>query len=543
MDIEIPYPNDRGMRYRLLEILPGALSWFILFLPFILSLINPFLTVFFILGYLLLWVTKSIGLDVRALQGYRMIKQHISFPWNQMLVELESGECNREEAPKWHHSNILRINATPVPIKPNNIYHAIIIATYNESREVLEPTIQSVINSEYDLKRVILVIAYEERGGVEVEQQANLLVSEYKKFFNEAIAVKHPKDIPGEVVGKGGNITYAGKELEKYVTRQKIDPINVIVTTLDADNRPHRQYLAALSYMYSVCYDPARISFQPVPMFTNNIWDAPAPMRVIATGNTFWMTVSSMRTHVLRNFSSHAQSLKTLIDTNFWSVRTIVEDGHQFWRTYFRYDGHHEVFPIYIPIYQDAVLAKGYLRTLKAQFIQLRRWAWGASDIAYVIETGFYKENKVSKPDLFFKTLQLIEGHVSWATAPLLLAFSAFIPAIFNPQSYAANQLPIMVSRIQTIALTGIFVTLLFSLKTLPPKPERYKRHRTLLMIVQWVYLPVTTIVYNSLSALYSQTRLMFGRYIDKFDVTEKAVVVGDSAGTKVVTPLKIKKD
>jgi hypothetical protein len=36
--------------------------------------------------------------------------------------------------------------------------------------------------------------------------------------------------------------------------------------------------------------------------------------------------------------------------------------------------------------------------------------------------------------------------------------------------------------------------------------------------------LPVTTILYNSLSSVYSQTRLMFGRYYDKFDVTDKAV-------------------
>lgn len=44
-------------------------------------------------------------------------------------------------------------------------------------------------------------------------------------------------------------------------------------------------------------------------------------------------------------------------------------------------------------------------------------------------------------------------------------------------------------------------------------------------MVLQWVYLPVTTILYNSMSAFYSQTRLMFGLYYDKFDFTEKGVV------------------
>jgi hypothetical protein len=37
--------------------------------------------------------------------------------------------------------------------------------------------------------------------------------------------------------------------------------------------------------------------------------------------------------------------------------------------------------------------------------------------------------------------------------------------------------------------------------------------------------LPITTIFYNSFAALYSQYRLFRGKYLDKFDVTEKAVV------------------
>jgi hypothetical protein len=342
------------------------------------------------------------------------------------------------------------------------------------------------------------------------------------------MVVEHPDGIAGEVRGKGGNITYAGRELHKYLKSAKIDPINVIVTTLDADNRPHKYYLAALSYIYSLCPDPKLISFQPVPMFTNNIWDAPAPMRVIATGNTFWNVVLSLRPHMIRNFSSHAQSMQTLIDTDYWSVRTIVEDGHQFWRTYFRYDGQHEVYPIYLPIYQDAVLSSSLSKTLKMQFLQLRRWAWGASDIAYVLEKGYFTPNKVPRLDLLSKTARLIEGHISWATAPIILMFSAWVPLLFNPQDYAANQLPQIASSIQRVAILGIFITLFLSLKILPPKPKRYKLHRTFFMMIQWVYLPVTSIIYNALSALNSQTRLMLGMYLGGFDVTDKAVITED---------------
>lgn len=525
-NLEIPYVKDRGRRYRFFERLPGLITWSILILPLILSQVAPTFCVILIIAYLLLWFVKSIGLNIRAVQGYRNMQTHMKLPWEQMLDELRDRKTRQpsKHIPTWHYANVRRLQETVPVVEPDDVLHAVIIATWNESREVLEPTIQSVLDSDYDMKKVIFVLAYEERGGPDVEAQANQLVTDFKDSFNYAMAAKHI-DQPGEVIGKGGNITYAARELEKYLKQQGIDPNRVIVTTLDADNRPHKHYLTALTYLYVASPDPLRVSFQPIPMYTNNIWDAPAPMRVIATGNSFWNVVLSMRPHLIRNFSSHAQGMEALIQTDYWSVRTIVEDGHQFWRSYLHFDGRYEVYPMYLPIYQDAVLSNTYRKTLRAQFIQIRRWAWGASDVAYVAEKGFFTPNKVPKLDLTFKFLRLLEGHVSWATAPFILAFASFIPAFFNPRDYASNQLPVLASRIQTVALLGMTVTLFFSIKTLPPKPARYKHHRSIFMIIQWVMLPVTTIVYNALAALNSQTRLIFGWYLGKFDLTQKAVI------------------
>jgi hypothetical protein len=226
--------------------------------------------------------------------------------------------------------------------------------------------------------------------------------------------------------------------------------------------------------------------------------------------------------------------MASLIQTNFWSVWTIVEDGHQFWRSYFTFEGKYRVLPLYIPIYQDAVLTDSYRKTLKAQFIQLRRWTYGASDIAYVVDKGFFHKNKVPRADLIGKIFRLTEGHVSWAVAPILVLFAGYVPGLFyhsdpGVAGYVSNTLPLILSTIQRFAMVGGVMLIFIALKTLPPRPARYRRHRTAFMVLQWVYLPITTIGYNCTAALYSQTRLMFGRYIDKFDVTEKAVV--DEAG------------
>lgn len=532
-NIEIPYVQERDKVYRWFERLPGILSWLLLALPIILSILSPTVAAYFVIAYLLVWFIKTFVMNVRMVQGYRYLQQNMSYDWMLMLQQLDNPEEAFKQyeqgiSPKWHYKNLvkshLRRGTWP---KSDDIYHVVIIAVYNETRDVVEPTIQSLLRSTYDMKRVFLFFAYEERGGQATEDTILALTRQYEHDFGSVQAIKHPSDIQGEVIGKGGNITYAGRQAQQFLSSMNIAPQHTIVTTLDSDNRPHPQYFAAVSYAFLACPDPIRASFQPISIFTNNIWDVPAPMRVVATGNSFWNIVLSLRPHMLRNFAAHSQSMQTLIDTDFWSVRTIVEDGHQFWRTYFRYNGNNEVYPILVPIYQDAVLSSKYMATLKAQFIQVRRWAWGASDVAYVLHTGWRHRNKVPKIDLFFKTARLIEGHVSWATAPLLLLLGAFVPLYLSPQadsSLIANQLPIIASRIQTVAMVGLFVSIYLSIRLLPPKPARYKKHKNVFMILQWVLLPVTTILYSSFAAINSQTRLIFGKYLGKFDVTEKAV-------------------
>jgi hypothetical protein len=233
--------------------------------------------------------------------------------------------------------------------------------------------------------------------------------------------------------------------------------------------------------------------------------------------------METMRPHRLRNFAAHAQSLAALEAIDFWSVTTIVEDGHQYWRSFFGFDGDHVVTPIYTPIYQDAVLADTYWRTFKVQFLQLRRWAWGASDIQFVVRKSF-ENQRIPWSNKLVQLGRLIESHFSQATAPLLLSFVGYLPLYLNHRfSYAAlaHNLPVILSRILTLASITYVITICISLISLPPRPERYNRAKGIGMVAQWILLPATSIVFSSFAAINAQTRLMFGRYLE-FYVTEK---------------------
>lgn len=538
IDIEIPL-GKRTKIYRFFEMVPAFISYGAIILLVVLALIDPFFAAIYLLAVIITTLVKAVGIAYHTTTGRSNLDKAQKVDWRHRLEQLEDpqkhlGQSGNGFRHSQHLANLETIAAHPDSYpKPSQLYNAVIVAAYNESLDVLQPTFQSIVDSTYDKDHMIVVLAYEERGGESIAKTAKRLKEIFGDKFHALHLVQHPDGMKDEVIGKGGNITYAGQYLKEWLKKQQIGFENVIVTTLDADNRPHKSYFDYLTYEYIIHPDRKQLSYQPVCLFINNIWDVPAPMRVVATGNSFWNIISSMRPHTLRNFASHSQPMDALVEMDFWSVRTIVEDGHQYWRSYFHFDGNYSVVPLYVPISQDAVLSSTYIRTLKAQFIQLRRWAYGASDVPYVATRLFRKDRTVSLGAGLARLVRLLDGHVTLACIAILIAFGGWVPLLINPESahnIAAHQLPEVISRVQQVALVGLFITIFFAFKMLPPRPARYKRHRNIFMVAQWLLMPVTAVVYSSASSFTSQTALLLGKYFDKFDVTEKATVSENKA-------------
>ena len=534
--IEIPQGKRKPL-YRFFEILPGFLSITMVVLLFVLSAISPVAASIYLLAIVSMNLVKAVGITIRTAQGYKLIKKCCKVNWAKRLNDLEDAQDSydrlagtKSDAYEYdqHLRNLCMVAAAEDEYfpKPSEVYHAVIVAMYNETLDVLVPTMECLLKTTYPKERMMIVIAYEERGGAAAEKVAKTLEKNYKKKFGDFILAKHPADIPGEVIGKGGNITNAGRVLKDYVKGKGLRYSNVIVTTLDCDNKPDKSYFDYVAYEYIVREDRKRLSYQPVSLFTNNIWDAPAVTRVVASTNSFWNLICTMRPHTLRNFASHSQPLDALVEMNFWSTRTIVEDGHQFWRSLFYFDGNYDVVPIRVPIYQDAVLSDTLFKTLKAQWVQLRRWDYGASDVAYVGTYLFSKERTVRLLSLVPKFWRLLDGHVTLAAVAPIVAFGGWIPLLFNynTRDLLSHNLPVVVGWVQTVAALGLFVSILLSLKMLPPRPARYKKGKGIMMALQWVISPIIAVVYSSFCAFYSQGRLLLGLYMEKFDVTDKAV-------------------
>ena len=486
---------------RFLEILPGAVTWTALIAPFIFAFVWPVVLATYVIIFDLYWLYKSLLMGYHLIYGYRKMQHDMRVDWRE--------RCQ---------------NLVPEPsfLQWNDVHHAVIFATYKEDIDTLIPSIQSVLDSDFPSSRVMVVLATEKRAGEHAQEIAEALSKKFGNSFMKFIVTTHP-DIEGEVKAKGGNVKWAAQKLQKYVDELKMPYENLIVTTCDADTRFHRRYLPALTYEYITNPNRDHRSFQPIPLYNNNIWHAPAISRVIAFGNSFWQMIEATRPWRMMNFSTHAMSLKMLVEIDFWDVTVVNEDSRQYWRAYFKFEGDHEVVPICVPIYMDAVLANSYLLTIKNQYLQKKRWYYGVEHFPYVVENCI-RGKKIPLWDRMVKVYRLFEANYSLATSSIYIAVIAWLPLIlgntFN-QTVLAQNLPIIVRVLLGLTWFGLVVSTTISLLLLPLKPPGFGRKHQAWMLLQWVLIPVTAIAFSSFPAIDAQTRFMFGKYLT-FWVTEK---------------------
>lgn len=489
--------------WRFCEIFPGAVTWTALILPIIMSFFWPAAVATFVLVFDLYWLYKSFLMGSHLIAGYYNYKRDIKIDWLEKLKKLPADKLT----PDWRE-----------------IYHAIIFATYKEEVETLVPSFQAIVDSDFPNERIILVLATEKRDQERAQRNAEILRDKFGKSFFKFIVTRHP-DIPGEVKAKGANVKWAARILQKFIDEKKISYENTIVTTADADTRFHPKYLACLAYKYLINPNRTRRSFQPIPLYNNNIWYAPALSRLIAFGNSFWQIIEATRPWRLINFSTHAMSLKTLVEMDFWDTTVVNEDSRQYWRAYFKFDGDHEVVPIFVPIYMDAVLAENYWQTLKDQYLQKRRWYYGVEHFPYVV-TKAIKNNRIPFFDKLVKIYRLFEASYSLATSSIYIAIVAWLPLLFGPgfgETVLANNLGGMVRILLGLTWIGLVASMIISTLLLPPKPAHFGQRKSFEMLGQWVLIPITAIFFSSFPAIDAQTRLMLGKYMT-FRVTKKAL-------------------
>ncbi|MFA5083828.1 MAG: glycosyltransferase family 2 protein [Candidatus Paceibacterota bacterium] len=479
------------MKTKLLEIFPGALAWLTLGLLVFLSFVKPVWVAIFVILFDCYWLSKTIFLYIHLQTSFRQMRANKKINW---LEKIHDSRFKNQES---------------------NIYHLIILPTYKEPYEVMRESFISLKNANYPKDKLIVVLAIEEKAGAAAEAVAQKIKGEFEKDFFKFLISRHPAGLSGEIAGKGANETWAAKEARKSI----IDPLgipyeNILVSAFDADTQAGPEYFGLLTYNFLTAEKPQRSSYQPVPIFTNNIYQAPALARLIAFSTTFWMMMHQSWSERLTTFSSHSMPFKALVEIGFWQTNVVSEDSRIFWQFFLHYHGDWRVVPLLYPVYMDANVAPSFWRTIRNLYKQQRRWAWGVENIPYVLSE--FSAKKISREQKVYRGLHLMEDFHSWATNALIIFIFGWLPVLLGGANFDISllsyNLPRVTSFIMTLASIGIITSAALALSLLPPKPKKFRFRHYIFYLAQWALMPITLIVMGSFPALEAQTRLMLGK-------------------------------
>ena len=492
----IKYPNRSQ---RVLEIIPGLFSWFLILFPFWGSLVVPELVAIYVIAFAVFWLWKSLVMAVGAIMAHFRIKAATANDW--------IADLNREFPDgSW-----------------KEIQHAIVIPTYKEPVTTLERTLAGLAQQSVPLKNLHLILAFEKREGKAASEKYAYLQKKFGKTFGTLMASYHP-DIPGEVKGKSSNTSWGGQALKKeLVDKQGLDIRKITITCEDADVIFHKHYFANLTFSFLTIDHPYNHSWQGAVVFYNNVWQVPALIRVVGVASSVQQMYILTRKDRLVNFSTYSTSLLHVDEIGYWDTDVVPEDYHMFFKSYFAKSGQFAAEPIFLPIYADMPESPTKWGTIKNQYEQLKRWAWGVSDDSYVIRQ-FFLHDEIPFWQRFMRIIKVLQDHMLWPVNWFAITISAIIPPLLNDtfnRTTLGKTLPQVCSALLTMALVSLLVIIVVDAMNRPKRPENSSFLSYIVQPLEFILSPLVGFLFSALPGIDAHTRLIVGKKLE-YKVTEK---------------------
>jgi hypothetical protein len=493
--------SKNGKLYRLIEMIPGSIVWGFIVISLVLSFVKPLWVIYFIIVYYFFWLLRLVYFVFYIFFAFSKYKSTQKVDWYAKVQTIDNWE---------------------------RIYHVIYLPTAGESIEVLRTTFNSLLDATYPSDKMIVVLGGEGRMSEDFLPKAEMIKKEFEDKFYKLLITTHPDGLENEMKGKGANAHWMGHRSKELIDQLGLPYKDLIVSYFDSDTSAHRKYFAHLAYRYLTYKNPTKVSYQPAVNYNNNIWDAPAAMRVTAFGTVFWLMSELMRPDRMHTFSSHSMSFQALVDVGFWQKDIVTDDSRIFLQCFFKYNGNYSVEPMFIPVSMDTVMDENYWQGFKNLYKQQRRWAWGVEHLPYMIK-NFIGNSNIPFYKKFKLVFNQLEGMFTWATAPILIFVLGRLPLwVAGYQNESSSVLvqnaPYVLEWLMALSMIGLFVSAILSLLVIPKRPKKYGKKMYLVMLLQWILLPITFVVFGSFPAIDAQTRLMLGKkYHLGFFVTPKA--------------------
>lgn len=483
--------NRLSVRYRLFEALPGLLSWGLIAVMAAVVCCDTGLFALLMLLFMAYWITSAMGIVVSARRGLARITWVRETDW---IARLDA------EFPHWR-----------------DFYYLTLIPFASESIRVLRPTLASLAASDFPTERKILVLSSEAAipGGRAVAEE---LAAEFAGCFGRILVTEHTLR-PGELKGKASNENHAGRFAYDALSKLGLDPERVLLSSNDADMQVERAYPAYLLHSY-LSEGPQRdhTIYQPIPADLGDYWNASFFTRMLVMSGILWRIRLQVREGPRCTvFAFYSMSLKTLRDLGFWDADVIPEDERTMFKAIAAFGPSFRVRPLFVMARGASIRGDGLAGSAVEQYAQIRRWAWGASEIANSLST-YRCLDRSARRAMVLPILNQLRSAVEWSLAPLLLVFGGFLPGLVNPAFILTPSGQIYAFAMTAIAAVSTALLLCtIALETIvaPPRPAAKRGFpRQLFGFAQWFLTPAVSLAFGALPALEAQTRLILNRRI-----------------------------
>ena len=485
--------NKIKKRARLFEIIPGATSWFVIGTLITLSFIHPITCAVLIISFDFYWILRTVYLTLLLVLAHHRLARQKGKDW---LISCQA----LSPAKDWR-----------------KLHHLVIFPICFEGLEVLRPSLAALSLSHYPLEKMIVVLAFEARNP-QAKNNALILEQEFGAKFGGFLTTFHPDGLTGESRTKGANATWSAKAAKVFLDSRRVNYEEVIVSCFDADTCVDAEYFGCLSFHFLTALKPHQASYQPMPVYNNNIWQAPSFARLVEISGSFCQMIESMRLEKFITFSSHSMSFKTLVEIDYWPTNMISDDSVIYWKGFLHFNGDYRVVPLYITVSMDVAYGNNIWRTMMVQYKQKRRWAWGVENFPFVVN-GFKENKKIPLVKKFRRSFHLLESHVTWAVWAIILVVIGPLPILFGgaffSQTAIAYNLPKITGLLFRFTVLTSLTWIFLSWTILPPRPKGMSWFKNIILILEWFFVPFIILILGSAPALDAQTRLMLAKYME----------------------------
>lgn len=473
------------------------------------------------------WTLRSYAVAVVCLLGTRRIARWRQIDWRARYTGWASTHA---AAPAWDWPR-----------------HLVVIPNYKEDEAELKRTLASLA-AQPNAHQIIVVLAMEEREPG-AEGKATRVLLAFHGQFADLFATYHPAGITGEAPGKGSNEAWGVRTSYRRIIEGRNEDIGrYTVTSCDADSVFSPHHFTVLNYLFLTGVDRYRTFWQPTVFNTNNIWDIPAPLRILdGLSGIFRMATLMLPGNVRFPTSCYTLAWRMLHEVDYWDEEVIPEDWHVYMKCSFALGDRVRVEPMFVLLGNDCVNTDSMVKTMRARYLQAVRHAWGASDIPYAWRAT-WNGGPLSFPRRFLLAFTLTKTHVLWAGQWFLVTLGVMVPSVLSsrlgasmPDWWMARsfQVPGVNIKLDALAdparwleagalaeplvrvnLPGLLLALCFfplavmvvtEYHMRGPRPDYVSRSGLVRSFLVWLLMAPVTFFWACLPALHAQARLASG--------------------------------